>query len=292
MNQIATIDQSSLASLADRLGASNTRPQNNSAQSNSPTIRMEQNAMIGKGRDAEKNPFFGCFFLKTDDPEEWVYGETMKIRPLSNHFNYTHMDFSKPAGEKCINRTVQISNWKQQLPDERGGYRCGRPTTKEMMDWTKEEKDKFKDITCNRIIRCLATYEGKRKTGEHVSVVNKPAIIFQAKNHFKDFEDQVIKKIPFKAKIWDYEVELVPNFGTGTAGNQYANFSYKPIMKRLEMTEEVHESLNAIIEIVADQNSKIEESFAKAVRARQVDEAALDAMSDAAMEDYDGDSAH
>ena len=58
------------------------------------------------------------------------------------------------------------------------------------------------------------------------------------------------------------------------------------------MTEDVHESLNAIIEIVADHNHKIEQSFAAAVRARQVDEAALDVMSDAAMEDYDGDSTH
>jgi len=291
MNQVSTIDQSSMKTLVASLGAG-TGANDNIPQVNMPSIRMNQEAMIGTGRDAEKNPFFGCFFLKTEDPEDYVYGESMIIRPLSNVFQYTHMDFDRPSGEQCINKTVQISSWDQEPRDEKGTLRCGKPTSKEMEGWSKEERGKYKDIVCTRIIRCVATYTGKKANGEEVTVENHPAIIWHAKNHYRDFEDQVIRKIPRNANIFDYEVELVPNFGTGQAGNQYANFTFKPILKRLEMTEEVFETLKVIKDIIDTSNARIEKSYTDAIRARQVDQAALDAMSTSAQEDYDGGTAH
>lgn len=292
MNQIATIDQSDMAALVASIGAGSMGSGDETAQVNMPSIRMNQEAMIGKGREAEKNPFFGCFFLKTDNPEDYVYGESMIIRPLSNAYQYTHMDFDKPSGEQCLNKTVQITDWRQEPRDEKGTFRCGKPTSKEMEGWTKEERAKYKDIVCTRIIRCLASYQGKKANGEEVKVENHPAIIWHQKNHYRDFEDQVMKKIPRNTNIFDYEVELVPNFGTGQAGNQYANFSFKPILKRLDMTKEVFESLKVVKDVIDSANARIEKSFAAAVREREVDQAALDAMSDAAVEDYDGDSAH
>lgn len=291
MNQVSTITQSELSNMNAVMGS--RKKGSSSSGVDYPKlskIAMDQTTMIGKGRDAEKNPFFGCFFLKTEDPEEYVYGETMRIRVLNMVYQYVHTDFSRPEGSQFINKTIQFEDFRQEPRDELGGIRCGKPTTKEMDGWPQEDKDKYKDIKCTRIIRCLASYKGKKKNGEEVEVKNHPAIIFHKGNHFQDFEKQVNRVLPANADWWDYEIELVPNFGVGQSGNQYANFTFKPIMKRLETTKEVYDSVLLVEEMIQSANEKVEAAYAAAIRAREVNHAALDAMDDSLAEDFDGGS--
>ena len=69
MNQVSTITQSELNTMNAVMG-SRRKGGSSVEYPKLAGIKMDQKTMIGKGRDAEKNPFFGCFFLKTEDPEE------------------------------------------------------------------------------------------------------------------------------------------------------------------------------------------------------------------------------
>ena len=267
-----------------------------------PVIKMWQHEIrkeMRAGKEIkEADKFFAHFFLKPDksedDPEKYVFAEKITFRPLSNVFQYFHFDFTKPVGEKLINKSIQLIDWSIEPRDIKGGIRCGKPTSAKMKDWEKEERDKYKDINCTRIIRGLATYTGYDRQGNKSVVENKPAAIMQNKGHFLDFDKQVVKQIPPKANIFDYLLDLVPNTDTNAAGNAFANWSYTPTFDKIEMDANKNpeaiaffETLKVIREMINKENADVDKQYFEAAQSKHIDENAINALNQAAADDFE-----
>ena len=292
-----TFSSSDVAAVAAAIGAAQDTGSGGGGDSypdRMPVIKMwqhENRKVMKAGKEMKEiDPFFGHFFLKRekgDDPEKYVFAEKMTFRPLSNVFQYFHFDFSKPVGEKLINKTLQLSNWNKEPRDIKGGIRCGKPTSKVMQDWSKEEKDVYKDINCTRIIRGLVQYKGVDREGNSHTIENLPAVIMQNKGHFLDFDAQVVKQIPRNANIFDYSVDLVPHTAENAAGNAFANWSYSPTHDKMEMTQTVFETLKLIKDMIDKENEDVDRQYFEATQSKHIDENAINALNQAAANDYE-----
>ena len=237
-----------------------------------------------KGRDAQGREIGrGMLWLKSNDLEP-VYAKTMKIRPLSNVYQYTHWDDIK--GEN-VNSTIQSPTFKTEFRDRLGTLKCGRPD-----NWFSRpdaEKKKWSGIKCNRIIRAIVTYTGKDADGNEVTIENKPVIIFNKSSNFGQFDDQYLKVIPKQRKLYDYWVEVsVKDHSNG--GLEYYTMEYKPDFKvPVSMDQMTLDTLRVIVDVIKTGNASVNKDYANAIQERSMSDVAMDAIAEGELSELEQD---
>ena len=237
-----------------------------------------------KGRDAQGREIGrGMLWLKSNDLEP-VYAKTMKIRPLSNVYQYTHWDDTK--GEN-VNSTIQSPTFKTEFRDRLGTLKCGRPD-----NWYSrpdDEKKKWSGIKCNRIIRAIVTYTGKDADGNEVTIENKPVIIFNKSSNFGQFDDQYLKVIPKQRKLYDYWVEVsVKDHSNG--GLEYYTMEYKPDFKvPVSMDQMTLDTLRVIVDVIKTGNASVNKDYANAIQERSMSDVAMDAIAEGELSELEQD---
>ena len=237
-----------------------------------------------KGRDAQGREIGrGMLWLKSNDLEH-VYAKTMKIRPLSNVYQYTHWDDIK--GEN-VNSTIQSPTFKTEFRDRLGTLKCGRPD-----NWFSRpdaEKKKWSGIKCTRIIRASVTYTGKDADGNEVTIENKPVIIFNKSSSFGQFDDQYLKVIPKQRKLYDYWVEVsVKDHSNG--GLEYYTMEYKPDFKvPVSMDQMTLDTLRVIVDVIKTGNASVNKDYANAIQERSMSDVAMDAIAEGELSELEQD---
>jgi len=186
MGELQKIDNAKLAELNAILGL-NDKPQQASGN-RLPELKFSTQRKDSEGNDIRQ--FEGMLYLK--NYEKAVYAEKVNVRVLSQLFQWIDYD---PDENKVRNKTLLIPFMSHEARDQRGGIRCGKPTSREMKDWSPDRKAKYKSITLFRQLRCLVSYTGKTVDGEFVNIENVPAIILNKNSSYMNFEDEVVKKL-------------------------------------------------------------------------------------------------
>jgi hypothetical protein len=188
--------------------------------------------------------------------DEPVYAENVRIRALSQLFQWIHYD---PEESKVVNKTLLIPNFRCEARDMKGDIRCGKPTSKILREMPKEEQKKYTDIKCFRQLRVLVSYTGKDADGNEVTVENEPAIMLLKGSNFNPFEDEFIKTIPRGANFYDY----------------WCDVSAEELQNGSVMIER--------------ENDMVEKAYQKSMREGQLDEDAIEAVTDVVGDDLSAD---
>lgn len=276
MGELQKIDSAKLAELNAILGL-NDKPQQS-------TNRLPELKFSTQRKDAEGNDirqFEGMLYLK--NYEQAVYAKNVKIRVLSQLFQWIDYD---PDENKVRNKTLLIPFMSHEARDQRGGIRCGKPTSREMKDWSPDRKAQYKSITLFRQLRCLVSYTGTTVDGKEVTVENVPAIILNKNSSYMNFEDEVVKKLNGRNynDVWiDVHGEEHQN-GSVT----YYTWHYTPDLKNpVPMDDKTFDTMIHFAEMVQKENQAIDASYERALRERSIDDDAIDALEDDLDSDLD-----
>lgn len=270
MAELQTTSTMSLAELHQTLGI-NDKPQSGSG-TRLPELKISSQRKDKEGNDIRK--FEGQFFLKNYDQE--VYAETVRVRVLSQLFQWIDYD---PDENRVRNKTLLIPFMSHEARDMQGGIRCGKPTSREMKNWSPEQKSKYKSITLFRQLRCLVSYEGVTVSGEKVKVENVPSIILNKNSSYMNFEDEVVKKLNGRnySDVWvDLSSQEHQN-GSVT----YYTWHYTPDIKNpVPLDDKTMETMVHFAGLVKSENERIDSSYERSLKDRVMDDDAIDALED------------
>lgn len=277
MGNIAVIEKAEEQKLAALLGA-NDKPQKSADRL--PMLKVNTMRKDAQGRKIEQ----GLFYLNGMD--EPVYTENVRIRALSQLFQWIHYD---PEESKVVNKTLLIPNFRCEARDMKGDIRCGKPTSKILREMPKEEQKKYTDIKCFRQLRVLVSYTGKDADGNEVTVENEPAIMLLKGSNFNPFEDEFIKTIPRGANFYDYWCDVsAEELQNGSV--IYYVMHFKPDLKKaLPLDQQTFDTMTHMASMIERENDMVEKAYQKSMREGQLDEDAIEAVTDVVGDDLSAD---
>jgi hypothetical protein len=242
-----------------------------------PELKINYQRRDKEGRSIKDK--IGMFYVKGLEKE--VYAEEVKIRVLSQVFQWIDFDEEEM---KPRNRTIMIPRFSMEPIDELGTIRCGKPTSKQMADWGKEEKAKFSTINLFRQLRGLVSYKGVTAEGEEVVIENQPMILMNKRGNYMTFEDQVIKKISgrdFK-DFWVTVKSIEQEMGSVV----YYTFDYEPdLLNPVPLDDDTYQTMLRFAEMISSDNDRIKQKYNASLGG--IDSIDLEAMNalDADLED-------
>tara|TARA_R110001606_G_scaffold178482_4_gene325068 strand:+ start:516 stop:1364 length:849 start_codon:yes stop_codon:yes gene_type:complete len=242
-----------------------------------PELKINYQRKDKEGRSIKDK--IGMYYVKGLEKE--VYAEEVKIRVLSQVFQWIDFDEEEMRPR---NRTIMIPRFSMEPIDELGTIRCGKPTSKQMLDWSKEEKAKFSTINLFRQLRGLVSYKGVTADGEEVVIENQPMILMNKRGNYMTFEDQVIKKISgrdFK-DFWITAKAVEQEMGSVV----YYTFDYEPdLLNPVSLDDDTYQTMLHFADLISSDNDKIKQKYNASLGG--MDSVDLDAMNalDADLED-------
>lgn len=263
MTQLVTIDSNQERALAAMLGLA---PGGEREQT--PLLKINLDDEDDEGNALPK----GKFMVTAQD--ETVYADKVRIRPLSQFFQWVHYD---PEQNKSVNRTIMIPRLNMEARDEKGGVRCGKPASKILKE-NPEEAKKYKNITCFRLIHCLVSYEGKTAGGKAAKVENVPALLRLKGANFSSFEDEVIDKLPKGKKLYDFWVEVS---ATKKKNGSVTYFVYNyavDLGNPAPLDQLTYDTMLHIVEMVKAENDRVNGKYEAAISGKSADSKAMKAV--------------
>jgi hypothetical protein len=257
------------AAIAAMLGASQeeANSDDNSAEY-LPVLKLNWEDEDDDGNELRK----GTFYIQGKG--EAVYAKSVKIRPLSNMFQWLDYDVEE---QKVVNRTIVVNSLRQEAPDERGTVRCGKPTSK-VLQADPALKEKYKSITCFRNVHCLVSYEGKTAKGTKTVVENAPAVLRLKGANFMPFDEEVVKALPHNGKLYNFSCDVTTE-RKKNGGVTYFVMHFKPdIANPLALDEPTVDTIGHILKMIEGENKAIMDKHKGSLMNRQTDDVALSAI--------------
>jgi hypothetical protein len=276
MNELATIDKAEQQRLAAILGTS-TRSDSGDRL---PMLKISSKRKDAQGRKIDQ--FQGHFFVT--DMEENVYASNVKIRVLSQLFQWIHFD---PEVEKVVNKTLLIPNFRHEARDMKGGIRCGKPASKVFKELSKEEQKKYVDIKCYRQLRVLVSYTGTTVDGDEVTIENQPAIILLKGSNFNPFEDEFLNSIPKGRQFHDYWCDVTTKEHENGSVVYYTMHFEGNFGEPVALDQQTYDTMIHFARLVQEENDRIERSHEDSMRKSSTDEQAIDALEGEYEEDFE-----
>lgn len=266
-NQVAVIDKAEELKLAALLGASEER---SNAGDRLPILKINSKRKDAQGRKLEQG-----LFTVQGTADEQIYADKVQIRVLSQLFQWMHYD---PEEQKLINKTLLIPNFGMEARDMKGGVRCGKPTSKVLMEMPKDEQKKYEDIKCFRQLRVLVTMTGKDADGDEHTIENLPAIMLLKGANFNPFNDEVVKVIPRGDNLYDYNIEVTAEeLESGSV--VYYVMHFKPELKtKLGLDQPTYDTMLHMAKMIQKDNEYVDAQYKKALSDNQVTDDAIDAL--------------
>lgn len=266
-NQVAVIDKAEELKLASILGAVEERSQGGDRL---PMLKINSKRKDDQGRKLEQG-----LFTVQGTADEQIYADKVQIRVLSQLFQWMHYD---PEEQKLVNKTLLIPNFQHEARDMKGGLRCGKPTSKVLMEMPKDEQKKYEDIKCFRQLRVLVTMTGKDADGDEHTIENLPAIMLLKGANFNPFNDEVVKVIPKGHNLYDYNIDVTAEeLESGSV--VYYVMHFKPQLKnKLPLDQDTYDTMVHMAKLIQKDNEYVESQYKKAISDAQATDDAIDAL--------------
>jgi len=257
MNDLAVVDPREEQRLKEMMGVVPEEQSNDRV----PKVKINLDDEDEAGNELTR----GTMYLR--DHSEISYAKNIKIRVLGQHYQYIEYD---PELNKTVCKTLLQKNFRQEFLDTRGTSKCGMTKPKNSME--QYEKERFKNVTCFRQLRILTSYEGVDASGKTVKIENQPAIMLLKGSNFMPFEDEVVKKLPKGASVWDFWINVTlerKKNGSVTYYVMHYDFDASSVAP---FDIQTSETVRTFADMVEKENSKILKAHKTAISARSAGE--------------------
>lgn len=218
-----------------------------------------------------------------------VYGKQVKFRPFVQRYQYQHYDGEAPNDKggkgKMIGVTKLIADFNEEPLDTNGGKRLGKPDGKAMKQLTDEQKKKYKDIKCYRLLYgTISIADAVDAKGNKHEVENLPCIWRFSGTGFmgpdKDGIDPTLKALS-KQKKNMFNYFFVPELERKVNGDTvyYAIHWKVDTTQHVQLTPDDIELLKNFVETINAENEQIMKQHNAALRGEVQNDEAEDFMS-------------
>ena len=286
MNDLANIENSDLAELADFLG---TQVGNDSGGSD--IARVPELKIMSKTRDkaTKKAVTPGTFYLTNMD--KVVYAETVKFRPICSHIQYFHWG-DVDGQRKLICKSRAVKNQRDEARDTLGGIACGMPSWDDRKEMDKDSQRKWRSMQ-HRVTRGLATMTGKTADGEEVTIENQPIIMFHKNSTYSGFWNQFVKKVPKGRQLYEYEATMTSDYQENGDVEWYL-FNYdidlsNPLVMDLKdpYSQALRDTMKVFADTIKAENTYVDDKYFDALKEGALDERAVEALGDSLDDDFE-----
>ena len=206
----------------------------------------------------------GTFVLMGQD--EAVYAESVKFKPIAQYYQWLDFDIEE---SKLVNKTLMIPHFGKEARDQKGGLRCGKPSSKYLAEHP-EEKPLYKSITCFRMLYGIVEYTGKTADGDEVSVGPIGCVIRLKGANFMGFGKQVIDKMPQNKHIYNYECTITSNKKKEGSVIYFVMDFETDFMSPLGLDQNTVDAMKVVMEYVKTENDQVNRSYEEALREKAV----------------------
>lgn len=256
MNDLAVIDPVEQQRLMEMMGVTASTGSNQQGD-RVPIIKINTDDEDENGNEIPR----GTMYLR--DHDKIAYAKEIKVRVLGQHYQYIEYD---PAVNKTVCKTTINKSFNQDFLDTRGTLKCGMTKAKSKME--EYEKKRFENVTCFRELRGLVSYEGVDAQGNTVTIENQPMIMLLKGSNFMPFEDEVMKKLPSGAAVWDYWFNVsLERRKNGSVVYYVMHFDFEPDAVH-PFDSKTAETVKRFAEMVESENRRIVDQHKKAISDR------------------------
>lgn len=262
VNEVATYNGMTEAQLLAAMGVA---PEIQNTGNRFPLLKVNYEDEDAEGNSLRK----GMFAYPTE--EGVAYAKSVKLRVYADYLQYLDYD---PDQNAVVNKTI-IHRPGDEPIDERGGIRCGKPSSKALREMTDDQKKIYKNITCFRYLFGKVTMiDAKTADGTSVEVEDFPCLFRIKGASFLTFSDQVLEpcrnqKVKFPQVVSEVSTERHKK-GTVT----YFTVSFTPDFSNvMQINSEDMHFMTSILDIVNAENSQVIAKHNDAMRGKQSDTA-------------------
>ena len=262
MSNLATVNEMNANELMTLMGGQQSQAQQSSDNNLLPILRINYQEEDDNGNELKK----GTFTIQGGDNN--IYAKEASFRALGDYMQYLHYS---QAEEAVVNRSI-VHRMGDEPIDEKGTIRCGRPTSKELMEMSADDKAKFKEITCFRYIYGLVSMKGTTAEGDPAEVTNVPVLFRMKGTSFMNFSREVIE--PCNAKSLQFQ--QVPTTLTSKRHKNgsviYFTAHFAPDFANVvEISPEDMEVMRSILTTIKNTNDQVTEKYKESLRSSQSD---------------------
>ena len=252
MNDLTAIDPIEQQRLKEKMGI-----ETNTSADRVPMLKVNLDFEDDAGNELKP----GTIYLKDHEPT--VYAKEFKLRVLGHHYQY--IEYS-PELKKTVCKTTINKSFNQDFLDTRGSTKCGMTKPKSKMD--EYEKERFKNVTCFRMVRGLVSFEGTDASGNTHHVENQPVILMLKGSNFMPYDEEVVRKLPKGTSAWDYWLNVkLERRKNGSVTYYVYHYDFDPAAT-LPLDQRTADTIKVFSEMVDRENSRIMESHYKAIEER------------------------
>lgn len=147
---------------------------------NLPSLRINYHEEDDDGNSLPK----GHWVMSVDGV--LVYAPEVLVRILFSTYQYGHYDNDL---KKQVSTSVHFQNWSDDIPDDSGGFRCGKVSKTEYEKLSPADQAVQKDIKLSRVLFCLVDIDGVDFEGNPVSAESVPAVFYARGTNFMPIAD-------------------------------------------------------------------------------------------------------
>tara|TARA_Y100001972_G_scaffold84354_1_gene102679 strand:- start:106 stop:927 length:822 start_codon:yes stop_codon:yes gene_type:complete len=198
--------------------------------------------------------------------EEPVYAESVKFKPIAQFYQWLDFDIEE---SKLVNKTVMIPHFGKEARDQKGGIRCGKPSSKYLAEHP-EEKPLYKSITCFRMLYGIVEYTGKTADGDEVTVGPIGCVIRLKGANFMGFGRQVVDKLPKNKNIYNYECNITSIKKKEGSVIYYVMDFETDFLSPVGLDTDTVDAMKVVMEYVEAENTQVNRDYEEALREKAV----------------------
>jgi len=227
-----------------------------------PILKINYQEEDDKGNELKK----GAFALTL--PSGTVYGKDVRVRVFSDYMQYLDYD---PAQEAVVNKTI-IHRGGDEPIDEKGGIRCGKPTSNALREMGDDIREKYKSITCFRYLYAkVSISDAATADGTAVEVKDEPCLFRMKGASFLAFNSVTESCRAQKLKF--LEVESAVTTERQKKGSvTYFTTKFEPDFSNIiPITSDDLHFMSKILDTVNFENKQVMAKYNEALRNSQED---------------------
>lgn len=187
------------------------------------------------------------------------YAPSVDIAVIGMHYQYVKYD---AADNKYVCRSLIHPDFRGEFRDTDGTLKCGMTKKRSEMDET--ELKLYKDVSCQRQLRCLVNMIGKDATGNEKEISNAPALLTLKGANFMPFDEQITRKHRDFRTNW---IELSTSRAKN-GGNVYYVIDFDWTDQTVDMgSDDYSKTVMHFLKLIKDENNEVDRAYDTALAA-------------------------
>jgi hypothetical protein len=196
-----------------------------------------------------------------------IYAKTVLFQPILKTYQYSHFDNKEM---KMVSTSIHFNNFGDEVPDDAGGFKCGKLPKKAVEKLSEAEQKVQKDIKLAQVFFGFTTIEGVNEKGEKAKAENVPSVFYAKGTHYMPMSE-LLEAMTKANELMQATIIKLDLKREKNGGVTYWE-AVPAIVERVTVTKDTFAKLREFSETVKAENSQIIDKWSKVRSKRGTEE--------------------